>query len=215
MRNLNMKKRIASAAAAAVMSITAVAGTFGGTNFIIKENNTFTAVAAESTVKFIQTTGYSEGMYATWASVSGASGYNVYVDGVQIDSMLIRQYPGYMRADAVGLKAGSHTMKVVPIVGGSEDSSKAAETAASAEAHDRSGYAFEGNHSPGAYKADGTLKDNAIVVYVTNENKDSVTVKLNAEGKGEVDCTGVQNIICLQEGQGNTSDRYQIHRKHH
>lgn len=195
MRNSNMKKRIASAAAAAVMSITAVAGTFGGTNVIIKDNSTFTAVAAESTVKFIQTVGYSEAMYATWSSVSGASGYNVYVDGVQIDSMLIRQYSGYMRADAVGLKAGSHTMKVVPIVGGKEDASKAAETTASAYAHDRSGYAFEGNHSPGAYKTDGTLKDNAVVVYVTNENKDSVTVKLNAEGKGEVDCTGIQNII--------------------
>ena len=25
--------------------------------------------------------GYGEGMYATWSSVSGASGYNVYVDG--------------------------------------------------------------------------------------------------------------------------------------
>lgn len=195
MRNSNMKKRIASAAAAAVMSFTAVAGTFGGTNVIIKDNNTFTAVAAESTVKFNQAVGYAEAMYATWASVSGASGYNVYVDGVQIDSMLIRQYPGYMRADAVGLKAGSHTMKVVPIVGGKEDASKAAEITATSYANDRSGYAFEGNHSPGAYKADGTLKDNAVVVYVTNENKDSVTVKLNAEGKGEVDCTGVQNII--------------------
>ena len=65
-----------------------------------------------------------------WSSVSGASGYNVYVDGTQIDSMLIRQYSGYMRADAVGLKAGSHTMKVVPVVGGKEDASKAAETKA-------------------------------------------------------------------------------------
>ena len=75
MRNSNMKKRIASAAAAAVMSFTAVAGTFGGTNVIIKDNNTFTAVAAESTVKFNQAVGYAEAMYATWASVSGASGY--------------------------------------------------------------------------------------------------------------------------------------------
>ncbi|MBR3760449.1 MAG: right-handed parallel beta-helix repeat-containing protein [Ruminococcus sp.] len=195
MRDLKTKKRIASAVAAAVMSFSSVAGIFGSTGVIIKDNNALTAVAAESTVKFNQAVGYAEAMYATWASVSGASGYNVYVDGVQIDSMLIRQYPGYMRADAVGLKAGSHTMKVVPIVGGKEDSSKAAEITATSYANDRSGYAFEGNHSPGAYKADGTLKENAIVVYVTNENKDSVTVKLNAEGKGEVDCTGVQNII--------------------
>ncbi|MBP3310002.1 MAG: silent information regulator protein Sir2 [Ruminococcus sp.] len=195
MRNSLMKKRIISAAAAAVMSVSCVSGTIGGTMFNAMDSGIKTVYAAESTVKFNQAVGYAEAMYATWASVSGASGYNVYVDGVQIDSMLIRQYPGYMRADAVGLKAGSHTMKVVPIVSGKEDASKAAEITATSYANDRSGYAFEGNHSPGAYKADGTLKDNAIVVYVTNENKDSITVKLNAEGKGEVDCTGIQNII--------------------
>lgn len=195
MKNLIMKKRIASVAAAAVMSVTAVSGSLGRVNVIMNDNSSITAFAAESSVKFIQTVGYGEGMYATWSSVTGASGYNVYVDGVQIDSMLIRQYSGYMRADAVGIKAGSHTMKVVPIVNGKEDSSKSAETTASAYAHDRSGYAFADGHMPGAYKADGTLKDNAVVVYVTEENKDKVTVKLNAEGKGEVDCVGIQNIV--------------------
>lgn len=195
MKNLIMKKRIASVAAAAVMSVTAVSGSLGRVNVIMNDNSSITAFAAESSVKFIQTVGYGEGMYAAWSSVTGASGYNVYVDGVQIDSMLIRQYSGYMRADAVGIKAGSHTMKVVPIVNGKEDSSKSAETTASAYAHDRSGYAFADGHMPGAYKADGTLKDNAVVVYVTEENKDKVTVKLNAEGKGEVDCVGIQNIV--------------------
>ena len=190
MRNLNMKKRIASAAAAAVMSITAVAGTFGTTNVIVGDNNTFTAVAAESTVKFNQAVGYAEAMYATWASVSGASGYNVYVDGVQIDSMLIRQYPGYMRADAVGLKAGSHTMKVVPIVSGKEDASKAAEITATSYAHDRSGFAFNKGKALGAYNADGTLKSGAVVVYVTNDNKDSVKATI-----GGTSATGLQNII--------------------
>lgn len=190
MRNLNMKKRIASAAAAAVMSITAVAGTFGSTNVIVGDNNTMTAVAAESTVKFNQAVGYAEAMYATWASVSGASGYNVYVDGVQIDSMLIRQYSGYMRADAVGLKAGSHTMKVVPIVGGSEDTSKAAEITATSYAHDRNGFAFNKGKALGAYNADGTLKSGAVVVYVTNENKDSVKAAI-----GGTSATGLQNII--------------------
>lgn len=194
MRNSMMKKKIMAIAASAVMSVTAVTGTmlsaaapFAG--------NMATTFAAEASVKVMSCIGYAEGMYATWGSVSGATGYNVYVDGVQIDSMLIRQYSGYMRADAVGLKAGSHTMKIVPIISGKEDSSKAAEATASCYAHDRSGYAFADGHMPGAYKADGTLKDGAVVVYVTEENKDKVTVKLNAEGKGDVDCVGVQNII--------------------
>ncbi len=194
MRNSMIKKRIMAVTASAVMSVSAMAGTMGLTAPMMT-NNLVTSFAAESSVKINATTGYAEGMYATWGAVTGAEGYNVYVDGNQIDSMLIRQYSGYMRADAVGLKAGNHTMKIIPIINGKEDTSKAAEGSASVYAHDRSGYAFQDGHTPGAYNADGTLKDNAIVVYVTNENKDTVTASLNVEGKGEVTCTGVQNII--------------------
>ena len=195
MRNLIMKKRIASVAAAAVMSVTAVAGSVGGMNVIMTDNSSITAFAAESSVKFIQTVGYGEAMYATWSSVTGASGYNVYVDGTQIDSMLIRQYPGYMRADAVGLKSGSHTMKVVPIINGKEDSSKAAETTAAAYAHDRTGFGWVNGTSSGAYNEDGTLKSNAIVVYVTDANKDNVKASIDSTGEGAAEITGIQNII--------------------
>ena len=193
MRNSMMKKRIMAIAASALVSVSSATGAIGG--FVAPMANTMTTMAAEASVKINAAVGYAEGMYATWGAVSGASGYNVYVDGTQIDSELIRQYSGYMRADAVGLKAGSHTIKVVPIISGSPDTSKAAEATADVYAHDRSGYAFADGHTPGAYNADGTLKSGAIVVYVTEENKNTVTVKLNAEGKGEVDCTGVQNII--------------------
>ncbi|MCM1529985.1 MAG: hypothetical protein NC093_08335 [Alistipes sp.] len=194
MKNSIMKKRIMAIAASAVMSVSAVTGAAGTVAAPLLANMT-TSMAAEASVKINATVGYAEGMYATWGAVSGASGYNVYVDGVQIDSMLIRQYSGYMRADAIGLKAGSHTMKIVPVISGKEDSSKAASGTASVYAHDRSGYAFADGHMPGAYKADGTLKDNAIVVYVTDENKDTVTASLNAEGKGNVECKGIQNIV--------------------
>ena len=134
-------------------------------------------------------------MYATWSSVSGAGGYNVYVDGVQIDTMLVRQYSGYLRADAVGLKAGSHTMRVVPVIGGKEDGSKAAEATATAYAHDRSGFGFVNGSSSGAYNNDGTLKSNAIVIYVTDGNKDTVSASIDSTGKGATAVTGVQNII--------------------
>ncbi|MBP3379699.1 MAG: hypothetical protein J6K77_02395 [Ruminococcus sp.] len=194
MKNSIMKKKIMAIAASAVMSVSAVAGTVGTAAAPLLGSMT-NAVAAEASVKINATVGYAEGMYATWGAVSGATGYNVYVDGVQIDSMLIRQYSGYMRADAVGLKAGSHTMKIVPVINGKEDSSKAASGTASVYAHDRSGYAFADGHIPGAYKADGTLKDNAIVVYVTEATKDTVTASLNAEGKGNVECKGIQNIV--------------------
>ena len=142
-----------------------------------------------------------ESAYVTWDAISGADGYNVYVkpEGgsyTQLDSMLIRQYNSYFRADALGLKAGKYVMKVVPTSGGKEDTSKAIESAAmTVEAHDRSGFGFVNGTSSGAYNEDGTLKSNAIVLYVTNENKDTITCDIDISGKGAETVTGVQNII--------------------
>ncbi len=195
MKNLRMRKRIAAAAAAAVMSVSCISTGSLGRVVMNASDSAIDVFAAENSVTFTEKAGYGEGGYVCWAPVANASGYNVYCDGVQIDSMLIRQYSGYFRADAVGIKAGNHTFKVVPVINGSEDSSKAAEASVTSTAHDRSGFGFVGGTSSGAYNEDGTLKSNALVVYVTNENKDTVTVNLNVEGKGEVACTGLQNII--------------------
>ncbi len=194
MKNTQMKKRIASLAAAAVMSMTSVAGTFGFAQ-LSADNSISTVHAASSSVTITKSLGYQEGAYVEWTPVSGATGYNVYCDGVQLDSMLIRQYSGYFRADAVGLKAGSHTLRVVPIINGKENETLSASANATSTAHDRSGFAFVNGDSGGAYNFDGTLKTNAVVVYVTEQNKDSVTASLNAEGKGNVDCVGIQAII--------------------
>ena len=192
----NMRKRVASLTAAAVMSVSCIAGSSGSYGAIFSKGNMVVADAAvESSVVFLSTAGYGEGMYATWSSVSGASGYNVYVDGSKIDNMLVRQYQGFLRADAVGLKAGSHTMKVVPVIGGNEDNSKAAETTATATSHDRSGFGFVNGSSSGAYNDDGTLKSGATVIYVTNANKDSVSVSLPDKKGAETSLTGIQNII--------------------
>ena len=192
MKNKVFRRRTAAIAAAAVMSMSCIATVINSPVYM--PVNTVTASAADS-VSILQSVGFAEGMYATWSAVSGAEGYNVYVDGVQIDSMLIRQYSGYMRADAVGLKAGSHTMKVVPVINGKEDSSKASETKADSYAHDRSGFGWVEGTSSGAYNEDGTLRDGAIVVYVTDENKDSVKATIPDKKGNPVELTGVQNII--------------------
>ncbi len=159
------------------------------------DNANITAAASETSIKFTNSSGYLEGAFAEWTAVSGASGYNVYVDGTQIDSMLIRQYKSCFRADAVGLKAGSHTMKVVPIVNSKEDASKAAEVKLTSTAHDRSGFGFVNGTSSGAYNDDGTLKSNATVIYVTNATKDTVSVTLPDKKGTDTKLTGVQNII--------------------
>ncbi|MBQ3566177.1 MAG: hypothetical protein IJA12_03250, partial [Oscillospiraceae bacterium] len=183
---MKLKKFLAGLAAVTMLASCAVTS---GNNIVFYDAPVYAASALKTSSNL------KEAAYVTWAPVSGADGYNVYVDGVQIDSMLVRQYSGYFRADAVGLKAGSHTMKVVPTSGGTEMTAQAFSETVTVEAHDRSGYAFANGKALGAYNADGTLKSDAVVVYVTNENKDTVTCMLNAEGKGEVECVGVQNII--------------------
>ena len=195
MRNLLMKKRIAAFFAAAVVTVTCAAGTLGSSSVSTLGGNITTAFAADS-VTFIRSAGYEEAALVEWGAVSGASGYNVYVDGTQIDSMLIRQYPGYFRADAVGIKAGSHTVKVVPVVGGKEDASKAGQVQVTSTAHDRSGFAFVNGSASGAYNADGTLRSGAVVIYVTEQTKNSVSMDVVTDSKGgTTSAKGLQPIL--------------------
>ncbi len=147
-------------------------------------------MVAASTAAILKAQGYQEGAYVQWGAVDGADGYNVYCDGVQIDSMLIRQYSGYFRADAVGITAGEHTLKIVPTKSGAEMESAAASTTVTSIAHERDGFAFNKGKALGAYNADGTLKSGAVVVYITNENKDSVKATI-----GGASVTGFQEIL--------------------
>ncbi len=154
------------------------------------------SLLAASSVSITKSTGYAESASVEWQPVSGADGYNVYCNGVQLDSMLIRQYQdGHLRADAVGLKAGSYTLKVVP-VSGSKELSGAAEATVTVTAHDRSGFGFVNGTSSGAYNDDGTLKSNAVVLYVTEDTKDTVSMDVTTSSKGATTaCTGIQNIL--------------------
>lgn len=148
-------------------------------------------------VKITEAAGWFESAFAKWSHVSGATRYNVYVNGpgltnVRVDDELIRSYPGHVRVDALGLKPGSYTLKIAPVIGGSE----AAATTTSAlavSAHDRTGFAFSGGRIPGGYKTDGTLKDGAMVVYVTEKTKDAVS--LTVTGATTNPCVGLQNIL--------------------
>ncbi|MGN0317909.1 MAG: polysaccharide lyase family 1 protein, partial [Lachnospira sp.] len=134
-----------------------------------------------------------ETAYVEWTPVSGASGYNVYVKAasaadsayVQLDDELIRKYPSYMRADAVGLKAGDYVMKVVPLNDGVEDTASAMVTEKlTVLAHDRSGFAFVNGTSSGAYNDDGTLKSNAKVFYMTESTKGGFVAAVDAADAG-------------------------------
>lgn len=157
--------------------------------------------AASSYALSIQESGgYFESAYVTWAPVSGASSYKVLCDGTQIDDPLIRSYGSYVRADIPGLSAGSHSIKVIPVISGSEGSSATATV--SVKSHDRTGFAFNNSRIPGAYKKDGTLKSGAVVLYVTEKTKDSVTLDVVTNSKGSTKtCKSFQGILnCYKKG---------------
>lgn len=155
-------------------------------------------LAASASALTINTAeGWLESAYVEWAPVSGASSYNVYADGKKIDDQLIRSYGSYMRADVVGLKAGSHTLKVE-----ASNGEVSSEKTVTVKAHDRAGFAFSNGRVPGAYNIDGTLKSGAVVIYVSNNTKNKVTADVVTNSKGtKTSCLSFQGILnCMKKG---------------
>lgn len=162
----------------------------------------------------IEATGWLESAYVEWSTDYKADSYNAYVkekDGeyVKLDDELIRHYKtdkDYYRADALGLKEGTYIMKVVPVKDGKEVASKALETEEIAVAsHDRSGFAFSSDSKyktgSGAYNDDGTLKQDAVVLYVTKDTAKTVTMTVKTDTNKTTKCVGIQTIIdALQKG---------------
>ena len=144
--------------------------------------------------------GWFETVYAQWAPVSGATRYNVYCDGTLIDDALVRTYSSYVRADIPGVTAGSHTIQVAAVTSGSETES--ASVTATAIAHDRAGFAFNNGHVPGAYNTDGTLKSGAVVIYVSENTKNTVTLDVQTKSNGTTTtCKSFQGILnCMKKG---------------
>ena len=169
--------------------------------------------AASASAAITKEYGWFESAAIEWTAMSGASDYNVYVKPAggaytQLDDELVRQYPGYFRADALGLKAGTYQMKVVPVDGSGNEMSGALESGnITVAAHDRSGFAHVGMPGGiGAYKNDGTLKDGAKVLYVWADNAKTVTADVVTSNKGTTTTgKGLQDIVYLyQKGYEKT-----------
>ncbi|MDE6557591.1 MAG: pectate lyase [Clostridia bacterium] len=146
--------------------------------------------------------GELETAYVEWTAAANTEWYNVYYSPAgenawtKLDAPLVRQYKDYFRADMVGLKAGEYDMKVVPVSADDKEAVSYAATASeiTVKAHTREGFAFVNGTASGAYNEDGTLRTGAKVIYVTDENKDSVSVTLNT-GKKDEEFSGLQNIL--------------------
>lgn len=161
-------------------------------------------------IQITEAKGWQESAYLKWAPFEGASSYNVYVDDKKIDAQLIRQYASYYRADVLGLKAGTYSVKVVPV--NAEGTEIAGANTASnlvVKSHNREGFAHFKYDGVGAYNNDGTLKAGAKVLYITAKTAKTVSTTVNT-GKSET-ITGLQSIIdAYSKGQDKTPIAFRI-----
>ena len=176
------------------------------------ETITGTSISAKAEgISLTESGGWFESAYLKWKPVDKAVSYQVLVKSagagdpayVQIDDTLIRKYPSYFRADALGLSAGQYTFKLeVNFANGSSKTIVSEPIAV--KANSRTGFAFSGE-SPsqtgsGAYEENGALKNGAQIVYITAATAKTVTldVIINNSGKKQT-ATGIGEIMTLRQ----------------
>ena len=149
--------------------------------------------AASGDIGLVKSGGWNEMLYAvlsgvqdsdvTAVSYSGKTNGSLSGDDLQY---LVRDTQQGLRVDIPGLPAGTYTLHLETKKGAVDIRDIAV------AAQDRSGYAhFNYSAGVGAYSDAGTLKSNAVVLYVTDANKNSVTVR----AKDGTSVTGIGNIL--------------------
>ena len=161
-------------------------------------------------IQISEAKGWQESAYLKWAPFEGASSYNVYVGDKKIDAQLVRQYASYYRADVLGLKAGTYSVKVVPVnADGKEIAGANTVSNLVVKNYNREGFAHFKYDGVGAYNNDGTLKAGAKVLYITAKTAKTVSTTVNT-GKQET-ITGLQSIIdAYSKGKDTTPIAFRI-----
>ncbi len=150
-------------------------------------------VQSHAAAQFTEVGGWYESIYAVLSGVTDAQVIGVSWSGKASGSLagedlkyLVRDTADGVRLDIPGLSAGTYTLTVNTTLG------TLTQKDIQVTAFDRSGYAhYQYTDGVGAYRDDGTLKDNAIVLYVTNENKNTVTLTT----KDGTSVSGIGNIL--------------------
>ncbi len=166
-------------------------------------------VVSLGAIKINSVSGTSEAAYLTFDKYGDVTEYDYYLSYNNGEYKLLDEKSVYTRilnkttcrADLFGLKSGSYTIKVVPH---GLEGVNASIANLNVIAYDRSGYAHYNYNGVGAYNDDGTLKDNAIVLYVTDENKNTVELTYNGttvEGIGNI-----LNSVGQDTGNGSASN---------
>ena len=168
-------------------------------------------LAVRAEVRITRSDGWLESAFVEWTADGGEQEFKVLVSPVtggwmrELDEMLIRSYGTYFRADALGLPAGEYVLSVfpkVPAIEGVDNETQPTVTEPlTVIAHDRNGFAhFNYPNGVGAYANDGSLKDNAKVLYIHAGNASTVEMDVIIDKNGKTrHCVGVQHIITAYE----------------
>ncbi|MDE6656645.1 MAG: InlB B-repeat-containing protein [Anaeroplasmataceae bacterium] len=166
-------------------------------------------VGQKGTVEIIEAAGLTEAAFITFKKVSGASEYTISLKNssgvtrvLNEKNVYFREVNGNMRADIMGVVPGTYEATILPVGTSSVNPSTAT---FSVGAYDRSGFAhFNYTGGVGAYNDDGSLKKNAIVLWVTDQNKNTIELSYNG-----VTVRGIGNIlnsVGQDTGGGTTSN---------
>ena len=154
-------------------------------------------------------TGYDESATIKFASYTNSSSqaatsYNIHLNGTVFNNKLLDEKNLYLTtsgntvtAELFGLKAGTYTLTVAPVYDDIELTAAQQVATFDVTAYDRSGYAhFNNTEGVGAYNDDGTIKDNAIVLYVTDENKNTIELAFHdSVNNKDWSVVGIGNIL--------------------
>ncbi len=149
-----------------------------------EDNGTVTAVSAG---------GWNEMLYVVFSGLSDADVTGVSYSGTASGTLtgddltyLVRDTNAGLRVDIPGLPAGTYAVSLTTSKG------VIVQSGVEVSPQDRSGYAhFQYTEGVGAYQDNGLLKPDAIILYVTDENKDTVSVT----SKDGTTVTGIGNIL--------------------
>jgi len=190
------------------LALVALASCGGDTNSNTDSSTTDDDTSEDSTVvggeAITEANGYAEGAYAIFTDTDFTrSAVSYKVKGaddstyVSVDDELIRtKTDTTARVDILGLSEGNYTIKVDTADG------KSSYADVSVTAYDRSGYAhFNATEGVGAYNNDGTLKDDAVVVYVNDATKNTVTATI-----ADTEYTGLSAIMQAQANSDKPLD---------
>ena len=112
----------------------------------------------------------------------------------ELDKNLMIASEGKLDCYILGIKKGKYTVKIKAEGVSTEDEATLICTEIDVAAQDRSGYAHFGySDGVGAYNDDGTVKEGTKIVYVTNENKNTVTLEIDG-----TEYVGLVNILQAQ-----------------